>query len=63
MKVDDLGWLPPDGVRIDRDELARVVVALRALIDGSQPDEPNRAHAVTIAYVVADAIERTGGAR
>jgi hypothetical protein len=32
--------------------------SLRALIDGSEPDEPNRAHAVTIAYVVADAIDR-----
>ena len=61
MKAEDLGWLPPEGVHLDRDELARVVVALRALIDGSEPDEPNRAHAVTIAYVVADAIERTGG--
>ena len=60
MKVDDLGWLPAAGIQLDRDELALVVVALRALIDGSEPDEPNRAHAVTIAYVVADAIERTG---
>ena len=62
MKVEDLGWLPSGGVHLDRDELALVVVALRALIDGSEPDEPNRAHAVAIAYVVADAIERTGGA-
>jgi hypothetical protein len=54
---------PSGGSHLDRDELARVVVALRALIDGSEPDEPNRAHAVTIAYVVADAIERAGGAR
>ena len=60
MNVEDLGWLPSDGVHLDRDELTRVVVALRALINGSEPDEPNRAHAVTIAY----AIERTeGGAR
>jgi hypothetical protein len=62
MKVEVLGWLPSEGVHLDRDELALVVVALRALIDGSEPDEPNRARAVTIAYVVADAIERTGGA-
>ena len=62
MMAEDLGWLPPEGVHLDRDELPRVVVALRALIDGSEPDEPNRAYAVTIAYVVADAIERTGGA-
>ena len=60
MNVEDLGWLPSQGVQLDRDELALVVVALRALIDGTEPDEPNRAHAVTIAYVVADAIERTG---
>jgi len=60
MKVEDLGWLPSDGVHLDRDELALVVVALRALIDGHEPDKPNRA--VTITYVVADAIERTGGA-
>jgi len=63
VNVEDLGWLPSDGVHLDRDELTRVVVALRALINGSEPDEPNRAHAVTIAYVVADAIERTEGAR
>ena len=62
MKVEDLGWLPSGGVHLDRDELALVVVALRALIDGSEPDGPNRPHAVTMAYVVADAIEGTGGA-
>lgn len=63
MKVGELDWLPPEGVHLVRDELAREVVALRSVIDGSEPDEPNRAHAVTIAYVVADAIERTGGSR
>ena len=61
MRVGDLDWLPDKGIHLDRSDLARVVVALRALIDGTEPDEPNRAHAVTIAYVVADAIERTGG--
>lgn len=61
MEVDDLGWLPPAGIRLDRDELVVVMTCLRALIDGTAPDEPNRAHAVTIAYVVADAIERLGG--
>jgi hypothetical protein len=61
MRVGDLGWLPDGGNHLDRSDLARVVVALRALIDGTEPDEPNRAHAVTIAYVVADAIERAGG--
>ena len=62
MKVENLGWFPLGGVHLVRDELALVVVALRALIDGSEPDEPNRAHAETIAYVVADTIERTGEA-
>jgi hypothetical protein len=62
MNVDELDWLPPGGVRLDREELVVVVTWLRALVDGTKPDEPNRAHAVTIAYVVADAIERSGGA-
>jgi hypothetical protein len=35
--------------------------SLRSIIDGTEPDEPNRSHAVTIAYVVGDAIDRTGG--
>jgi len=62
VRVRRAGELRPAGIQLDRDELALVVVALRALIDGSEPDEPNRAHAVTIAYVIADAIERTGEA-
>jgi hypothetical protein len=33
MKVEVLGWLPSEGVHLDRDELALVVVALRALIE------------------------------
>jgi hypothetical protein len=34
---------------------------VRALISGTEPDEPNRAHAVTIAFVAAAAIDRAGG--
>ena len=62
MAGEGLGWLPPGGARLTRDELADVMHALRALISGTEPDEPNRAHAVTIAYAVAGAIEREGGA-
>ena len=38
-----------------------MMVSLRAIIAGTEPDEPNRAHAVTIAFVVAEAVERAGG--
>jgi len=61
MNVDDLDWLPPRGIRLERDDLVVVISALRTLINGTEPDEPNRAHAVTISYVIADAIERAGG--
>jgi len=52
----DLSWLPSGGAHLTHLELARVVRALRALIDGTEPD----AHAVTIAYVVAGAVDRGG---
>jgi hypothetical protein len=61
MPLDDLGWLPPDGVRLTRHDLETVIPALRSLIDGTEPDEPNRAHATTIALVLAEAIDRTEG--
>lgn len=54
------GPLPADGVQLTRDELVQVVDAIRALIDGSSADEPNRAHILTIAFVVATAVERCG---
>ncbi len=65
MDVDDpppggFGPLPPAGIRIERDELVVVVDAIRALIDGSSPDEPNRAHILTIAFIIAEAVERAG---
>ena len=61
MPLDDLDWLPPDGVRLTRHDLETVIRALRSLIDGTEPDEPNRAHATTFALVLAEAIDRTEG--
>lgn len=58
---EDLPWVPVGGACLTRGELIEIFVALRALVNGTDPDEPNRAHAVTIAYVVAEAIEREGG--
>lgn len=57
-----LDWLPPRGVRLTRDEFATVLRALRAIISGTEPHEPNRAHAVTIAFALGAAVEREGGA-
>lgn len=56
-----LGWLTESGAHLTRDDLVEVLAALRALIAGTEPDEANRAHAVTIASVVAEAIDREGG--
>ena len=61
MSVDDLDWLPPDGVRLTRHDLESVLPALWSLFDGTDPKEPNRAHAMTIAVVLARAIEREDG--
>jgi hypothetical protein len=58
MPVGDLGWLPPEGIWLTRDDLGWLLASLRSLIDGTDPDEPNRAHAMTIALVLARAIER-----
>ncbi|MCA9604948.1 MAG: hypothetical protein KC619_05115 [Myxococcales bacterium] len=58
--ADGLEWLPDDGVVLTRDDLARVFVALRALIDGAAALDANRAHAVEIAVVVTRALERAG---
>jgi len=54
-----LDWLPEKGAHLTRDDLERTSRSLRSLIDGTDSDEANRAHAVTIAYVIADAIERS----
>jgi hypothetical protein len=55
-----LDWIPVDGCHLTHDEIVEILGSLRALVDGTDPDEPNRAHAVSIAYVVAEAIEREG---
>jgi hypothetical protein len=59
--VDDLDWIPNAGCHLSHGDLIQIFTALRALVNGTEPDEPNRAHAVTVAYVVAEAIERAGG--
>jgi hypothetical protein len=56
----DFSWLPPDGIKLTRDETAEVLVTLRALVDGTEVDEANRAHTVTIAIIVTRAIDRGG---
>ncbi len=58
--ADGLDWLPDGGVVLTRDDLERVFVALRALIDGTGRLDANRAHAVEIAVTVAEALERGG---
>ncbi|MDX2378961.1 MAG: hypothetical protein QNM02_04295 [Acidimicrobiia bacterium] len=58
MAVDDLDWLPPDGVRLTRRDLESLLPALWSLFDGTERDEPNRAHTTTIVLVLARAIER-----
>jgi hypothetical protein len=57
----DLSWLPSGGAHLTQLELAGVVRALRALIDDTEPGDPNHAHAVTIAYLIAGAVDRRGG--
>ena len=57
----DLDWVPHAGCHLSRGDLVEIFTALRALVNGTEPDEPNRAHAVTVAYVVSEAIERSGG--
>lgn len=59
--AEGLGWLPDDGVVLTRSDLERVFIDLRALIDGTDPLDPNRAHAVDIAITITQALERGGG--
>jgi hypothetical protein len=54
------GPLPPDGIRVELDDLVVLIDAIRALIDGSWPDEPNRAHILTVAFIIAEAVDRGG---
>jgi hypothetical protein len=59
--ADSLEWLPEDGVVLTRLDLERVFLDLRALIDGTGPLDPNRAHAVDIAITITQALERDSG--
>jgi len=45
-------------VLLDREEVVRVFIDLRALIDGTDALEANRAYVVDIATVLARALER-----
>lgn len=56
--TDGLDWLPADGVVLTRRDLVRIFVDLRALIDGTDELDANRAHAVDIAVTVTQALER-----
>jgi hypothetical protein len=57
---DGLGWLPDDGVALSRQDMVRIMRALRALIDGTDPLEVNRLHIVEIAVIIAQAMDRGG---
>jgi hypothetical protein len=46
---------------LSRDQLERIFVDLRALIDGTEELDANRAHAVDIAVVITQALERGSG--
>ena len=53
--------LPDDAVALSRGELERIFLDLRALIDGTDPLDANRAHAVDIAVTITRALERNSG--
>ena len=57
----EFDWLPEDGVALTRRDLERVFLDLRALIDGTDPIEANRAHVVDIAITITQALERGRG--
>ena len=58
---DNLDWLPAEGIHLSRERLARIFIALRALVGGTDAAEPSRSHAYSIASLLADAIDQTGG--
>lgn len=58
---DGLDWLPDEGVVLTRSDLERILIDLRALIDGTDSLDPNRAHAVDIAVTITRALERGNG--
>ena len=59
--TEGLDWLPDDGIVLTRDDLDRIFISLRGLIDGTDELDANRAHAVEIAVTIADALERGSG--
>ncbi|MGH9117011.1 MAG: hypothetical protein ACRD0A_03775 [Acidimicrobiales bacterium] len=59
--ADELDWLPEDGVVLTRHDLERIFADLRALIDGTDRLDANRAHAVDIAVTITQALERDSG--
>ena len=59
--AEGLDWLPEDGVVLTRRDLERVFLDLRALIDGTDPLDANRADTVDIAVTITQALERKGG--
>lgn len=59
----ELDWLPSEGVHLTHEDLVDLLIALRALIDGTEVLEPNRSHAMTIILVLASAIDPTGDQR
>jgi len=59
---DGLDWVPADGVALSPEEVRRILRALRALIAGTDLIEPNRSHAVEVAVILAEALERQEGA-
>lgn len=56
--AEDFDWVPAEGVLLDREEVVRVFIDLRAPIDGTDALEANRAYVVDIATVLARALER-----
>lgn len=57
MSHSDFDWIPPDGVVLSREDVIRMFIDLRALVDGTDPLEANRAFVVDIATVLARALE------
>lgn len=50
-------WVPHDGVLLSREDVVRMFIDLRALVDGTDALEANRAYVVDIATVLARALE------
>lgn len=59
--AEGLEWIPDEGVVLTRNDLERVFLDLRALIDGTDVLDVNRAHAVDIAVTITRALETASG--